>query len=164
MGRASEGNRCCPPGADRVGGVIAQVTAHAEDSWHVSGYTAAAAAPDRVAVLQIRTGPVTVRCHDRVTVETIHPDLAGPRPATSGCCGPDNVTRSPPLTAATPVPPGPLPPTGAPGGRGHCPHPRRVHNPAAAGGSDRPFGPGPSRTGQPPDTDSQRTQGPETAA
>jgi hypothetical protein len=51
--------------------VIAQVTAQPWDTWDVTGYTAAAA-PDGVAVLFVRTGAVTFRCHDQVAVQDMH--------------------------------------------------------------------------------------------
>jgi hypothetical protein len=50
--------------------VIAQVTAQPRDTWDVTGY-AAAAACDGVAVLYVRTGAVTFRCHDELAAATI---------------------------------------------------------------------------------------------
>jgi hypothetical protein len=50
--------------------VIAQVTAQHHDTWDITGYTAAAA-PDRRAVIHVRTGAVTFRCYDQMAVATI---------------------------------------------------------------------------------------------
>lgn len=50
--------------------VIAQITAQTHDSWDVTGY-AEAAARDGVAVLYVRTGPITFRCHDQLAVASI---------------------------------------------------------------------------------------------
>jgi hypothetical protein len=53
------------------GRVIAHVTAQPWDTWEVTGYTAAAT-PDGVAVLCVRTGAVTFRCHDQIAVQSMH--------------------------------------------------------------------------------------------
>jgi hypothetical protein len=58
-----------PPSSGRES-VIAQVSPTAEDTWDIDGYTAHAAR-DGVAVLFVRTGALTIRCHDQATVATI---------------------------------------------------------------------------------------------